>query len=815
LSELSTLTPGAVQGYRRAGRSLILECGGPQVAITVLTPRIIRVRLATEGAFLPRRSWAAVRSDEDFAETPFEVEETGQQIHLRTEVVTVRIERDSCRVAFAHGTGETFCADEDGMLWGNIPHTDAMAYSLGADSVACIKRIAEGEHFYGFGERTGMLDKLGQRLTNWTVDPPMGHGPGTDPLYMAIPVCMLVRPGLAYGVFFNNTWHSRFDIGRERPGTWKMEAAGGELDYYLLYGPTPAEVLAQVGELLGRMPLPPRWALGYHQSRWSYETEADMRALAADFRNRDIPCDVIHFDIDYMDGYRVFTWDAQRFPDPAGLLADLRRDHFHAVAIIDPGVKADPDYQVYQDGLERDMFVRKANGEVFHGYVWPDDAVFSDYTRPDVRHWWGDQQKVLLDQGISGIWNDMNEPTSFERPFSEGFSPAGTIDLDAVQGPADEQTVHAEVHNLYGSGMAQACYEGLRRHLGGERPFVLTRSAYAGIQCWSAGWMGDNLSWWEHLEMSMPQLMNMGLSGVPFVGVDIGGFFGNATGEMFARWMQLGAFYPFCRGHTALRTERHEPWVFGPEVEQICRDYLKLRYRLLPYLYTLFWEASQQSAPLLRPLFYHFPDDPKTYQLHDQVMVGPALLAAPIYQPGREHRAVYLPAGEWYDWWTEEVITGPTHLLAHAPLERMPLYVRAGAIIPSGPEMNYTAEKPLDPLTLDLYPGEGAFTLYEDDGRTFAHEQGEFCTTSFRLSRNNAAQNPETALHGHAPHLTLEIGAREGTFTPSPRQLRLRVHAVDHQAAAVHPDAQYDADRRILTLQLADDGSAHRLEFKL
>lgn len=293
----------------------------------------------------------------------------------------------------------------------------------------------------------------------------------------------------------------------------------------------------------------------------------------------------------------------------------------------------------------------------------------------------------------------------------------------------------------------------------------------------------------------------MGLSGVAFVGTDIGGFYGNASGELFARWMQLGALMPFCRGHSCSDTERHEPWSFGPRVEAICRDFLRLRYRLLPYLYSLFWEASRSGAPVLRPLLYHFPDDPDTYQLHDQVLLGPWLLAAPIYQPGREHRHVYLPAGTWYDWWTGEAISGPAHLLAHAPLERMPLYVRAGAIIPSGPDLDYADQRTLDPLTLDLYPGDGAFTLYEDDGHSFAYEQGHCCTTSYRL-------------HVEGGRLGFEIGARAGAYAPPERRLVLHIHAVSERAAQGHPGAEYDPTRRVLTLQLADDGP-RRLEFEI
>ncbi|HEX9372756.1 MAG TPA: TIM-barrel domain-containing protein [Roseiflexaceae bacterium] len=772
-----------VESFTQAARALVLDCGGPRVAIAALTPTLIRVRLAPDGAFAPRRSWAVARADEEFAEVACEVRASAETIELDTGALAVRVERASGRISFVDKHGRPFCADADGARWGDA--------AGGPRPVVCAKRIEVGEHFFGFGERTGQLDKLGRRMVNWTTDPEWGHGPGTDPLYLAIPVFVALRPGLAYGVFFNNSWRSRFDMGAARPGTWLMEADGGEIDYYVLYGAAPAEVVEQLGALLGTMPLPPRWALGYHQSRWGYTSDAMVREVVAELRGRDLPCDAIHFDIDHMDGYRVFTWHPERFPDPVGLLADLRRDGFRAVSIVDPGVKIDPRYGVYRDGLEHEMFIRRADGELFHGYVWPDDAVFADFTRPEVRAWWGERQRALVDTGVSGIWNDMNEPTVFDLPFSEGGGDVGTIDLDAPQGPRGERTTHAEVHNLYGYGMARASYEGLRRDLGGARPFVLTRSGFAGIQRWSACWMGDNSSWWEHLELTMPQLLNMGLSGVPFVGTDVGGFFGNASGELLARWMQLGALTPFCRGHSHAETERHEPWVFGPRVEAICREYLRLRYRLLPYSYSLFWEASQRGTPVLRPLLYHFSDDTRTYQVHDQVMLGPFLMAAPIYHPGREYRAVYLPKGVWYDWWTSERIdagAGAMPVLARAPLERMPLYARAGAIIPGGPEMSYTDERPLDRLTLDLFPGDGEFTLYEDDGQSFAYEQGQLCTTRYTLR-----QAGDT--------LTFEIGAREGAYAPAPRQVVVRVNGSDRWVA----DGATELD---------DDGTARTLRFR-
>ncbi len=749
-------TIGAIQEIEQDERHVRFKCGDSYLSIGVLAPNLIRVRMTPTGEFLEGRSWAVTQPDEQWSTVVFEVQEKADAIEIETEQLRIVVYRDSCRIECFDLAGQPFAQDAD----------QAMSWRTGA--VAAWKRIETDEHFYGFGERTGLLDKLSKVQTNWTYDA-LDYDVLTDNMYQAIPFFMALRPGVGYGLFFNTTFWSQFDIGAQQPGVWRMETQGSELDYYIIYGPEPAKILSTYTQLTGRMPLPPRWSLGYHQCRWSYESQDIVRQLAHEFRQRRIPCDVIHLDIDYMNGYRVFTWSPKRFADPKQLLHDLMQDGFKAVTIVDPGVKYEPeaDYEVFDEGLKNDYFVRKTDGGLFHGYVWPDKAVFPDFLRPEVRDWWGSLHKSLTDIGIAGIWNDMNEPALDDRPFGD---PGNKIafPLDASQGPKEEGATHAEVHNLYGLTMAQAAYQGLEKLRPTERSFVLTRSGYAGIQRWSAVWTGDNQSLWEHLEMSLPMLCNLGLSGVAFVGADIGGFAGNATAELFARWMQVGMLYPLMRGHSALTTAQHEPWVFGDRVEKICREYIELRYRLLPYLYTLFWEAATTGAPIVRPLLYHFPNDPQTFTLSDQVMLGSSLLAAPIYRPGVEHRAVYLPEGRWYDWWSGEVIDGPTHILVHAPLERMPLYVRAGSIIPMAPVMQYVDERPLDQLTLRIWKGTGEWTLYEDDGHTFEYKTGASCTTTYRV-RTEGQQT------------LVEIKAREGGFSPAAREAIVELVGVGEQ----------------------------------
>lgn len=752
----SWTTPGAIQSVELSDREVRCDCGNALLVVTVLTQNLIRVRLSPTGSLLPRRSWAVTRADEEWPPALLGMKETETAIAINTDRFLIQIQRDPCRIVCFDQLGTAFAEDaEPGLGWAE-------------NTVSGWKKIAPEEHFYGFGERTGLLDKRSEKKTNWTVDS-LDYTTLTDEMYQAIPFFLALRPNLAYGILLNSTFWSQFDMGASQPGVWQMQTHSGELDYYLIYGPTPAEILATYGELTGRMPLPPKWALGYHQCRWSYDSETVVRELTREFRDRQIPCDVIHLDIDYMRGYRVFTWSPKRFPEPKKLLDELKQNGFKTVTIVDPGVKYEPeaDYEIFEQGMAEDYFVRDATGEIFHGYVWPDKAVFPDFLKPEVRQWWGDCHRALTEAGVAGIWNDMNEPAISERPFGDN---GGHIwfPLDAPQGPTSERTTHAEAHNLYGLHMAQAAADGLERLRPQQRSFVLTRSGFAGVQRYSSVWMGDNQSWWEHLEQSLPMLCNMGLSGVPFVGCDIGGFAGNATAELFARWMQVGLLYPLMRAHSSMKTEQHEPWVFGEQTEKICREYIELRYRLLPYLYTLFWEAATTGAPILRPLLYHYPNDRTTYHLYDQVLLGACLMAAPVYRPGVEQRAVYLPEGTWYDWWTGTSYNGPTHILAAAPLERMPLYVRAGSVIPLQPVMQYVDQHPLTELRLRIWPGIGEYTLYEDDGDSFDYRQGQWSTTRYRV-------------HPDHDQLRVTVQARQGDWVPVARQVVVEVVGLGEQ----------------------------------
>ncbi len=809
--------PGTLQRHETDERGVDLYFETGRVRISFPFEGTARVRFTPSDSFAPRRSWSVTPPEESLSPVPFTAEETKEGFALVAGPLVVSVTRD-CRVSFADERGERFAADLAPPTWGEADIMDTVIREKDNDDwpagrarteVRLKKVMPAGEGYYGFGERIGLLDKRGRIVTNWTADPESGHGRGHDNMYQAHPIFMALRPGLAWGLFLNCTWYSRFDVGATRWEELEIVANGGDLDYFVFYGPTPAGVVEKLTRLTGRPFLPPPlWALGYHQSRWGYVHEDDMRDLAREFRERDIPIDAIHFDIDYMRGYRDFTWDPERFPNPARLLAELREQGIHPVTIIDPGVKKDlgSDYTVADEGTAQGMFVENPDGTPFVGYCWPDEALFPDFARKDVREWWGRQHAGHLETGVEGIWNDMNEPAIFDRPFSEGLSTQLPMPLDTPQGDEDERTTHSEVHNLYGLLMSKATHEGLLALRPDRRPWVLTRSGFTGVQQYAAAWMGDNSSWWEHLEASIPQLTGMGMSGVPHVGVDIGGFFGNASGELYARWVLMGTFYPFMRTHTAMGTNRHEPWSFGPEVEEVARQAVKLRYRLLPYIYTLAHEAHRTGAPILRPLLYDFPDDPATYHLHDQVMVGPHLMVAPIYHPGKEYRMVYLPEGAWYDYRSGEKFEGPKPLAVHAPPDRIPIFVRGGAVLPLGNERSSTS-RPLIELTVEVYPaGDSEWTLIEDDGESLAYREGAVAETVVRV----AEQGDRTMVR---------LEARAGGYEPHPRTLVLSVHTADRpELVTLAGEEQggwtWDDTRRALTLRWQDDGQAHEVELR-
>lgn len=588
------------------------------------------------------------------------------------------------------------------------------------DSVTIIKKLGKDDAIYGLGDKPGCLNKRGYSYVNWNTDDPAPHVDSFKSLYKSIPFFIVLGDEYCYGIFADNTYKTTFDFGYENTDYYFVEHEKGELDYYFMPGNDMAEVVGLYTSLTGTTPLYQRWIYGSHQSRWGYYTQDEVLDIADKFRELDIPCDVIHMDIDYMNGYRVFTFDDKKFPDVKGLSEKLADRGVKLISIIDPGVKKDEDYFMYKEGMEMDAFAHDIDGSVYENAVWPGTSVFPDFTKQSVRSWWGDKTKILLEHGISGIWNDMNEPASFNGPLP-----------DDVQ---FEYGAHEKVHNIYGHFMAKATYEGLAKNDGGKRPFVLTRAAYAGSQKYCGGWTGDNHSIWAHIALSLEQVCNLSVSGLAMCGSDIGGFGSDTTPELLVRFYEAAVFVPFFRNHSAMGTRRQEPWQFDETTIDAVRKTVKLRYRFIPYIYDLAHECEKTGAPIVRSLVYEYPADKHVRNISDEYMLGSFVLVAPVIAPGKEAREVYLPDGDWYDYYTGEKYSGGRYILADAPLDKVPVFIKAGAIIPvADGEIRSTEDITEDKISILTYPGKGSFVHYQDDNETFAYRNGAYNAVEYTL----------------------------------------------------------------------------------
>jgi alpha-glucosidase len=757
---------------------------GPRAALEVRCPlpgvlRLRHVPTLWHTAHAPRelppkQSWAVVGA----RELPLSVRRQEGRVVVAAEGLSleVALPRGTWSLRDAQGHALTRCEDFSGEALSDYPVSrfrSRLALHAPAD-----------EAWLGFGEKVGALDKRGLRFVFWNTDV-MPHHPDTDPLYQSIPFFLGLRQGQAWGFFLDETWRSEVDVAAEDGSLVQWECAGPELDTYLFAGPLPEDVVRRYTALTGRPPLPPLWSLGAQQSRWGYENAGEIRAVIQGYRAHRLPLDCVYLDIDYMEGYKVWTWDRTRYPDPAGLAREAADLGVRLVPIIDPAVKAEPGYPVHDEALARDFLVRNDRGDVLLGEVWPRPAVFPDFSREEVQRWWGRWHKDFLDAGVSGFWNDMNEPACFSlknarETFSIKTSPCG--DLGKVEGPTLPNDArhgskrHVEVHNVYALGMARGAYEGLRELAPERRPFILTRAGFAGIQRYAAVWTGDNSSYWAHLEMSLTMLMGLGLSGVSFTGVDVPGFLGRATGELLVRWMQAGVFYPLLRNHSAKGTPPQEPWRFGEPYLSLTRECLERRYRLLPTLYSLMHEASVDGLPVMRPLVMYAPGDAEALRAEDAFLFGRELLVAPVVRQGQTRRMVYLPEGRWLPLFNlgapGEVVEGGQHLIAVAPLDTVPLWLRAGGALALTEPALHTTSANWASLTWHIHAAERVEArLYEDAGEGYGESRltrlsGGLTGERFVLERSTEgtlplARDTETLRVYGLPTPKEVVGARE------------------------------------------------------
>jgi alpha-glucosidase len=558
------------------------------------------------------------------------------------------------------------------------------------------------------------LGRRGYVVENWNTDQFDHHNETTRKMYLSIPFMIGYRPGRgsAWGYYLDSSYRSQFDLASADPRRLDIRVALGDFVFYLITGSGFPQILERYTALTGRPALPPLWALGYHQARYSYMSTADSWTVAQELRRRKIPCDAIWFDIHHMDGYRVFTFDPDRFGDVENHFWGLGELGFKKVVILDPGVKDEPpgNYSVLDEGVERGYFLRTSDGEEFVGPAWPGGSRFPDFTNPEVRKWWGDLHQFYWDAGVDAVWNDMNEPAVLDE--------RKTLPDDVRFYDDGHWSNHDRIHNVYALAEAKATVEEMKRQFPGQRPFVLSRAGSPGIQRLAAVWTGDNTSTWAHLKASLAQVINLGLSGLGFCGADVGGFSENSTPELLVRWYQLGAFYPFFRNHSMIESIRQEPWVFGEETEELIRRAIRMRYRLLPLFYQLFHQMHRTGAPLVRPLFWHYHGE-RAARVTDQFLLGEDLLVAPVVERGARERMVWLPPGSWYDYHSGHLVGGDVTLVVDAPLETVNVYVRGGAVLPVAEVGNSTEDLDRRTLALEIYPGgETEGLLWEDDGRT-------------------------------------------------------------------------------------------------
>ena len=701
----------------------------------VISDHILRFRYTPDGYFHNDFSYAI---DESFSFDPaeYELEENVDCYYLRTRAVVCRIAKANLAVSIYDLNGNVINEDEKGFHWeGNDKY--------GGHIVQMTKKLQQKEVFYGMGDKATDLNIRGKRFENWGTDR-YGYAKNSDPLYKNIPVYYGLHNGIAYGIFFDNSFKSHFDFGSERNSATSYWAQGGEMNYYFIAGPELMDVAQRYTLLTGTPDMPPMWALGFQQCKWSYYPEETVMDIANTMRSWQIPCDAIYLDIDYMDGFRCFTWDNEKFPDPKKMISNLKEIGFKTMGIIDPGIKVDKEYSVFKEGLEKGYFCRRPDGHFVMGKVWPGDCYFPDFTRPEVREWWAGLYKELIeDLDVAGVWNDMNEPALFEVESK-------TFPIDVMHDYDGNLCSHRKAHNVYGMQMARATAEGVKRFANGKRPLIITRSGYSGMQRYSSVWTGDNIASWEHLWLADVQAQRLSISGVSFCGSDIGGFIQQPTPELFIRWIQLGIFHPFCRVHSSGDHGDQEPWSFGEKYTLLFKKFVELRYRLLPYIYTSFYEYHKKGIPMLRPLVFYDQEDASNYYRDHEFLCGPDMLVVPVLNNGSDSRLMYLPKGTWYDYWTNEAKDGMQELKVDYDLESFPFYIKAGAVVPLYPVQQYTDEHLIEEVELRVYylNGEHESVWYEDAHDNFDYEDGNYRLAKFKLEGNDSSMILEQNIEG-------------------------------------------------------------------
>jgi alpha-glucosidase len=728
---------GNIQSFKQRGGLLTIQTKEADARVYVYSPAIIRVNISKKHSDQDS-SYAVIRN----ADEHLEFTESAEAIEINTTAIKLRIQKSPLRFNFFTADGEPLSQDDNrfGTNWQG-------------ERVVTYRKLYADEKFIGLGEKAGNLDRRGTSYVNWNTDA-VDYNNKSDPLYKTFPFFIGLHSGLTYGLFLDNTHKSYFDFGATTDDemSW-FGADGGDMNYYFFGAQGVAKIIEDYTWLTGRMEMPPLWSLGYQQCRWSYMSAKEVLKIAKTFRKKKIPADVMYCDIDYMEGFKIFTWNKKTFANPQAMMNELKAMGFHLVTIVDPGIKIEEGYKQYNEGIANDYFAKYPNGENYTGYVWPGRCHFPDFFRDDVREWWGAAFTALTDVGVDGFWNDMNEPAAWGQnipwmvKFGDKYMP--------------------EVRNAYGMQMARATYKGTRKLLNNKRPFVLTRAAYAGTQRYSAVWTGDNTGTEEHMLLGQRLVNSLGITGMSFTGVDIGGFSANPTPELMVRWNSLGVYTPMFRNHAIQGSKMREPWEWGNANEQIIKKDIEQRYKLLPYIYSAFYQSTQTGLPISRTLAIEYPFDEKVYfeRFQNQFMFGDALLVAPV-ESDKLTTDVYLPRGDWYRLNTDEKLKGGKIVTVASPLTDLPVFVKAGSIIPMQSVTQSTAAKGDGILQIHIWAGKEAneFLYYEDEGSTYDYEQGVYNKRTVRFDPKKKQ---------------VSFSEVEGTFPSKYLQISLELHGFE------------------------------------
>lgn len=769
------LSAGNITHVQIEKQQISFKTENAQGQIVVYSPNMLRVRLDKKE--LGRDFSYAVIAQPQTCNA--NIAQSEESITITTDSLRAIINKKPFSVAFYTLDGKVINEDERGLQ-----------NSWVGDEVTAYKHMQNGERFVGLGEKTGNLDRRGEGYTNWNTDA-FGYATNRDPIYSTIPFYIGIHSGLNYGIFLDNTFQSDFNFGASNDRFSSFGAQGGELNYYFIYHKQLKDIIGTYTQLTGRMKMPPLWSLGYQQNRYSYYPDTEVMRIAQTLREKKIPADGITLDIHYMDKYKLFTWDKERFGNPQDMNKKLQDMGFKTTVIVDPGIKVEKGYEAWEEGVAKDLFIKYPDGTNYTGQVWPGWCNFPDFTNEKARAWWREKVKFFANTGVSGIWNDMNEISTWgqKMPSNILFNYDGAL------------ASNKQAHNVYGSLMARSSFEGMVKATN-KRPFILTRAAYAGLQRYTAIWTGDNRSEDDHMLLGVRLLTSLGLSGVSFTGMDIGGFTGNPSVGLYAKWIQLGAFNPYFRNHTAVNTKSSEPWAYGEEVTEISRNYVSLRYKLLPYLYASFYTSVSNGMPVARSLAIDNTFDDKIYdtQFQNQFLFGDAFLVAP-FESTKGFGNIYFPKGNWYNLYTGEKQAGNSEKIVRLSLQKMPVYVKESSIVPMQSLIQSTAEKPSDTLSIHVYKGNlnHTFVYYEDDGESYDYEKGAFY---------------KRAISYDATNRKIVFGAVEGNYASKFKNLKLVFHGFDAQDKIKTAQALQDDFASFLTpiSKFDPQGSANAVE---